>query len=93
MRMFKDENDAGYVAWLSSHPDGFVVNAHSNPIPSYLRLHRASCYTISKGTFRGRSWTEVGFLKACAQNPSELERWARESVGGELDPCKKCNPP
>jgi hypothetical protein len=92
MRIFKNENDASDIAWLASHPDGFVVNSYSTPSPSYLRLHRASCYTISKDTLRGKSWTEAGFMKACALKPADLERWARETVGGELVPCKKCDP-
>ena len=92
MQIFKEEDDAGYVAWLASHPDGFVVNANSTPTPTYLKLHRANCFTISTDAFRGKSWTEAGFLKACARDRSELERWSRETVGGELDPCKKCRP-
>lgn len=60
--------------------------------PSYLRLHRVTRHTISKDTFRGKSWTEGDDMKACAQDVAELERWARERVKGELDPCKKCKP-
>lgn len=92
MQTFRDEDDSRYIAWIASYRDGFVVNAYRNPTPSYLKLHRATCYTISTDAFRGKSWTEAGFLKACAQELSELERWARETVGGELDPCKKCKP-
>lgn len=91
MQVFKDEPDAGYIAWLASHKDGFVVNANSTPTPEYLILHRATCAWISKDSFRGKSWTEAGFLKACAEDPSELVRWAREAAGGELKPCKKCH--
>ncbi len=54
MQTFRDEDDSGYISWIENHPDGFVVNAHRKPIASYLRLHRATCFTISKDTFRGK---------------------------------------
>jgi hypothetical protein len=91
MQEFKDD-DAGYVAWIGEFPDGFVVNASRTPTPSYLRPHRVTCHTISKDTFRGKSWTEGDCMKACAQDVAELERWVRECVKGELDACKKCKP-
>ena len=42
-RLFKDDDD-GYLAWLSKHPDGFVVNmyrTHANeglPQAAFRRL-------------------------------------------------------
>jgi hypothetical protein len=41
-------DDAGYLAWLSGHPDGFVINTYSSPSPTYVRLHQATCSTISR---------------------------------------------
>jgi hypothetical protein len=44
------DNDQGYVAWLADHPDGFVLNCERPPRPSYLTLHRATCWTISRAS-------------------------------------------
>jgi hypothetical protein len=49
------DNDKGYVAWLSEHPDGFVLNCGRPPTPSYLVLHRATCWSISGMVERGGS--------------------------------------
>jgi hypothetical protein len=46
MRIFEDD-DAGYLAWVGSHPHGFVVNTFRKPDPRYLMLHRATCHTIT----------------------------------------------
>jgi hypothetical protein len=42
-------DDAGYLARLSGHPDGFVINTYSGPSPAYLRLHQATCSTTNEG--------------------------------------------
>ena len=43
METFRDD-DAGYLEWLASNPQGFVLNTHRNPHPNYLRLHTATCW-------------------------------------------------
>ena len=83
------------MRWISEHHlDGYVVNCERRPGPGYLKLHRARCYTIG-GTgnppARGRRW--IGdWIKVCATDRTELDRWARDSVGGELDSCPLCQP-
>jgi hypothetical protein len=49
MTTFVDD-DEGYLAWVASHPDGYVVNCGRSPTPAYLRLHRAACKFISTST-------------------------------------------
>ena len=41
-------DDADYLAWLSGHPDGLVINTYSSPSPAYLKLHQATCSRISR---------------------------------------------
>jgi Family of unknown function (DUF6308) len=36
-------DDAGYLAWLRSHPEGYVVNCDRVPKPNYVKLHRTRC--------------------------------------------------
>jgi hypothetical protein len=76
-------NDELYLLWISKHPSGYVVNAESNPKPSYLKLHRATCPKISAPREPG-AYTERQYLKNCSLNKSALERWARDEVGGAL---------
>lgn len=85
---FRDD-DAGYVAWRDSHPHGWVVNTRRNPTPSYLVLHRATCTTITVLQSQASTWMGQ-YMKACSDDRAALERWAH-SLGGELDPCQRCN--
>ena len=88
---FKDD-DAGYEDWIRRNPTGFVVNTTRNPSAGYLKLHRASCRTISGTPPRGGPWNGL-YVKVCAATVLELSVWARSSTGGSLlDPCGLCHP-
>jgi hypothetical protein len=45
-REFRDD-DTGYLAWLSTHPDGYVINIARSHSVTEARVHRAGCRTIS----------------------------------------------
>jgi len=68
-------DDKGYVAWLAEHADGFVLNCERPPRPSYLTLHHASCWTISRTS--GRNWT-TNYQKVCADTFAEIHAWASQ---------------
>ncbi len=87
-----DDDDSGYGRWIASHPDGYVVNTYRTPHPAYLKLHRTTCRTISGTPARGLTWTSGEYAKICAVDRSDLGRWARDQVGGALDPCLLCRP-
>jgi hypothetical protein len=89
LRIFQDD-DAGYLAWIHQHPDGFVANAARRPAAKYLILHRATCTYITRATQQGR-WT-VAYIKVCAPEVAELDRWASMAVGGRLRACRWCAP-
>lgn len=36
------DDDPGYLAWITAHPDGYVLNCERAPSPRYLMLHLAS---------------------------------------------------
>ncbi len=90
MRIFEDD-DTGYLAWVESHQHGFVIHSSRKPDPHYLRLHRASCHTISGKPARGERWT-ADYIMVCLEPRSDLDQWARLSAGGELHPCGLCRP-
>jgi hypothetical protein len=83
------DNDNGYLVWLASHGDGFVLNCGRPPSPSYLVLHRATCGTISGTPSPGRRWT-LSYQKVCADALAELGAWARQI--SEPSDCGICNP-
>lgn len=90
VRVFQDE-DRRYLAWLNEHPTGFVLNTYRSPTPSYLRLHRSTCWTISGTPARGRRWTD-DYIKVCSDDAAAITKWAREEIGGEPVPCSHCAP-
>jgi hypothetical protein len=85
------EDESGYAAWLQRNPIGFVINSNPTPSPSYLKLHRATCYSIGGTPSRGRRWT-VAYMKVCGNNVEELDRWAEREAGAHPDRCPHCLP-
>jgi hypothetical protein len=84
-------NDDGvYVAWLSRHRHGFVVDCKRKPTRNHLVLHRATC-SIIKPHKRARL-TSGAHIKACSLDAQELQSWALEQTGGNLVPCQECRP-
>src|SRR5262245_8706764 len=85
------DNDAAYLQWIGTHPDGFVVNCYRNPSPSYLPLHRATCPTISKLPTNAKDWAK-DYGKVCSIDRTALQNWAEQKVHGTLKPCGLCHP-
>lgn len=88
MQIYNDD-DRGYLTWLRGNPEGFVVNADRPPNASYLRLHHASCRTISGDPSRGSAWT-VTSTKLCGTR-QELEAWADSTLQAAPSPCPTCS--
>jgi hypothetical protein len=85
-------NDDGYFAWLSTHPNGFVLNigqtAHQIPEPYNHVLHRATCWRINNP--ERNNTTE--WVKVCSENQRELTAYGRRQEGNNPTRCKSCNP-
>jgi hypothetical protein len=88
-RFWKD--DPGYIAWLTAHPAGYVLNTYAHITSSYLILHRASCRTVNRPLAANRSWT-YAYGKACSDDRSEIEAWAMRETGKPVSPCGHCRP-
>jgi hypothetical protein len=91
VRVFIDD-DAGYVAWLTEHDRGFVINIQRSLNPSDARLHRANCRTVTGQPTRGKVWTGP-YIKVCADQLSQLDRWAGQLTGSAISRCGICLPP
>ncbi len=88
-REFRDD-DAGYLAWLATNPDGYVLNIARSHSATEARVHLSGCWTLS-GQNRGSSLTG-SYVKVCARQLAELERWATDHVGTPIPPCGACRP-
>lgn len=86
-----DHDEAGFTAWLSDHPTGFVVNTTRTIPASYRILHRARCWTIRpgrKGAEPG-AFTERAYIKVCSQEVSLL----KADIGPLSRSCSICDAP
>ena len=62
-----------------------MLNVRRNPTASYLKVHRASCRSISELQAGYSRWTTGEYAKVCAGRISELEEWAQRETGGMLE--------
>jgi hypothetical protein len=90
-REFRDD-DEGYLAWIAANPDGYVINIRRSLATSDARLHQARCRTISGENPRSGPWTGP-YIKVCTSDVQELDRWARENIGGPITHCGICQAP
>lgn len=84
-------NDDGYLAWLAGHPDGYVINILRGLNAGTARIHRVRCRTIIGKPPRGGSWTG-SYIKICADELTQLDRWSDKYVGQALARCGICQP-
>lgn len=91
IHIFIDDN-AGYIDWVKKSESGYVVNCNRKPNSEYLILHRADCNTILQATRWHGNWTNTGFIKVCSLDKTKLSKWAKATIGGELQGCQVCNP-
>ena len=89
-REFRDDDD-GYLAWLATHPDGYVINIARGHSTAQARVHRADCWTISSQNPRGGAWTGP-YVKVCAEDLAGLEQWADVQLGKPIQRCGTCHP-
>jgi hypothetical protein len=87
------DDDEGFISWRDSHPNGYILNTTRTPTPSYLVLHRTSCYTMNKLRPGYEHWA-YQYIKICADRAEDLAAWARVNVSStaQLRACKICKP-
>ena len=89
LEVFRDD-DVAYLTWLERHSLGWVVNSRRHPGRDPLRLHRASCWTISGTPAPGTTWPTRADVKACSCDVAALRQWARAEGEGDLSACGHC---
>lgn len=88
-------DDSGYLSWLASHPDGYVLNVRADPDPDYVVLHRAGCWQISTPRPSAEAYTGNSYRKWCAGIVEELRSAAKREgrVDGSFSKrCGLCRP-
>jgi hypothetical protein len=84
------DDDTGFIRWVAGNPAGLVVNCYRRPSPAYLKLHRATCPTVTGSPTNGSTWMG-SYSKVCSASRQALDTWARR-LGGTLNPCRRCAP-
>jgi hypothetical protein len=80
-------DDVGYLAWLSAHPDGCVINTYARPSRAYLKLHHAACSTISRLQPGARPSRTASTARSAAAEPT----WKRTlTTRRNTRPCPLC---
>jgi hypothetical protein len=87
---FRDD-DAGYLAWLAAHPDGYVINILRSHSATAARVHHAGCWTINGEHSDGIALTDK-YVKVCAEQLIDLDQWAANEVGEAIVRCGTCHP-
>ena len=92
---FFDDDDPGYGAWLQGHPDGFVANMTRTMNPTYFKVHRASCKTITPGSSRSNgagAFTARAYRKASSEDLRDLVVWGEQQGFPEsgMSACRVC---
>lgn len=88
MTLFTNDED-GYLRWVLSNPTGFVANFDvPQRIKNYPMVHLSSHHAMT--TAKRGNYTTNQYRKACAEDITELEAWARSSFGKALTPCRVC---
>ena len=87
MHRFVDA-DVGYLRWIATHPDGYVVNLPRGDGGGGPQvLHRATCRTINGAPARGATWTGP-YVKVCG----DLRELEAAFPAASLKPCGTCSP-
>lgn len=89
MRVFAND-DTGYRSWVAENRAGYVLNSYSHPNRNYLKLHRATCGTITSAS--RTHYTSRDYIKVCAMDIESLAAWAREETDAGPCPCDQCKP-
>src|SRR5262249_41273706 len=92
---FQDD-EAGYMDWLSSNPRGFVLSTERENNLRELALPRANCRWIRRynKNMASDAFTGQKHIKVCSHSVSDLRDWIkRERQGTDFTRrCSKCNP-
>ena len=84
-----DNDDAGYLSWIASFPNGFVINIdRAELLPQYPMVHAASHRAISSPSIG--NFTTGDYVKYCCDDLAELKSFAMDHFRMPLTRCLQC---
>ena len=89
-----NDDETGYLTWVSENALGFVVNTRTNLDPDYLVLHRASCSSVRKYPLmdqRPGGFTERAYQKICSRSEQDLANYLSILTGKPNAFSKTCS--
>ena len=84
------DDDPGYLAWVASHPAGFVLNQPRLARSKALTLHRVGCAALAPRD--GADALTAGAVKVCGPSSGALEAWSTARGEGRPRACRRCSP-
>jgi hypothetical protein len=86
---FRHDHD-GYLTWVETHPDGFVLNQPRTKRAKAPTLHRVGCGAVAR-----RGGTEAlaqGTVRVCGPTADALTAWSVARGVGPPTACRRCCP-
>jgi hypothetical protein len=90
-----ENGDQPYLEWISKNPTGYVLNLFRSRRGRYYVLHRPKCHTISNTSGADGKFTSNTYIKVCAMNIKDLEKWMtnhHHDYTMDMRRCGHCNP-
>jgi hypothetical protein len=82
-------DDAGYLAWVDTHPHGFVLNQPRAAGAKTPTMHRVGCASVAGHDDAGGTLT-VTAVKVCGPSAEVLGAWSVARGAGQPAPCRRC---
>ena len=88
LRKFVND-EGGYLEWVSTNPNGFVVNVDEpQSWLNYPMVHLSTCKHIHSAA--RTNYTTGRYFKVCSTDFDELQRWSVDTYKKELTRCRHC---
>jgi 5-methylcytosine-specific restriction protein A len=86
-------NDVGYLAWLTTHREGFIANIRSKDKRQFT-IHKASCKLPDRSNPETLNpWTGNQYAKLTADTLTDLLHWGHQhGYQAAFQRCRRCNP-
>ena len=82
-------DDTGYLAWVDTHPHGFVLNQPRAARSKTPIMHRVGCSLVAGRDDALRTLT-VTAVKVCGPSAEVLGAWSVARGTGQPAPCRRC---
>lgn len=84
-----DNDEADYLQWVRSNPDGYVVNIdRARNVRNYPMVHAATHGLVSSTKIG--NFTTGDYIKFCSTDLDALDRFSQSMLGCPLTRCAQC---